>query len=105
MHSEILNQMEESEGIQKLIDEVSFRKSNSRDYEKMSAEEISKELKDVMRFEQDSFKKIDEFEKIQNSPDVIKYAKMICKNTIQREITQIQEIYLKKIDKEYLNSK
>jgi hypothetical protein len=71
----------------------------------MSAEEISKELKDVMKFEQDSFKKIDEFEKIQNDPDVIKYAKMICKNTIQREITQIQGIYLKKIDQEYLNSK
>jgi hypothetical protein len=97
--------MKKSEGIQKLIDEISFRKSNSRDYEKMSIEKISSELKDVMKFEQDSFKKIEEFEKIENNQDLIKYAKMICKNTIQREITQIQEIYLKKIDREYLNSK
>ena len=97
--------MKESEGIQKLIDEISFRKSNSRDYEKMSIEKVSQELKDVMKFEQDSFKKIEEFEKIENNQDLIKYAKMICKNTIQREVTQIQEIYLKKIDREYLNKK
>ena len=105
MYSKNVNQMQESDGIQKLIDEISFRKSNSSDYEKMSIEEISKELKDVMKFEQDSFKKIEEYEKIENNQDLIKYAKMICKNTIQREVTQIQEIYLKKIDKEYLSSK
>ena len=97
--------MQDSDEIQKLIDEISFRKSNSRDYEKMSIEKVSQELKDVMKFEQDSFKKIEEFEKIENNQDLIKYAKMICKNTIQREITQIQEIYLKKIDREYLNKK
>ena len=97
--------MQETDEIQKLIDEISFRKSNSRDYEKMSIEKVSQELKDVMKFEQDSFKKIEEFEKIENNQDLIKYAKMICKNTIQREITQIQEIYLKKIDREYLNKK
>jgi hypothetical protein len=97
--------MQESDEITKLIKEVSFRESNSKDYEKMSVEEISKELKEVMRFEQESFKKIEVFEKSQQNPDVVKYAKMICKNNTQREITQIQEIYLKKIDKEYLNSK
>ena len=97
--------MDEPDEIQKLIDDISFRKSNSKDYQKMSAEEIGKELRDVMRFEQESFKKIEEFEKTQENPDLIKYAKMICKNTTQREITQIQEVYLEKIDKEYLKSK
>ena len=97
--------MDEPDEIQKLIDEISFRKSNSKDYQKMSAEEVGKELRDVMKFEQESFKKIEEFEKNQDNPDLIKYAKMICKNTTQREITQIQEIYLEKIDKEYLKSK
>lgn len=97
--------MHESDEIQKLIDEISFRKSNSEKYEKMSVEEISRELKDIMKFEQESFKKIEEFEKIQNNQDLTKYAKMICKNTTQREITQIQDIYLKKIDREYLSSK
>ncbi|MBL7001543.1 MAG: hypothetical protein ISR80_02120 [Nitrosopumilus sp.] len=97
--------MEVSDEIQRLIDEINFRNSNSKDYKKMKVEEISKELKDIMKFEQDSFKKIEEFEKIQDDPDLIKYAKMICKNTVQREIVQIQEIYLEKIDKEYLNSK
>ena len=91
--------------IQKLIEDVSFRKSNCKDYKKMKIEEISKELQDVMRFEQESFKKIEEFEKTQQNPDLAKYAKIICRNTTEREITQIQEIYLKKIDKEYINSK
>jgi len=33
---------------------------------------------------------------------LIKYAKIICKNTIEREILKNQEVYLKKIEKEYL---
>jgi len=96
--------MQEDE-ITKLIDEISFIKSNSKDYENMNALEISKELKKIMKFEQDSFKKIEAFEHIKQNSDLVKYAKMICKNVTQREITKIQEIYLKKIDKEYLNSK
>ncbi len=88
----------ESDEIQKLIDEISFRKSNSKNYEKMKAENISKELRDIMKFEQDAFKKIERFEKIQKSIDLVQYASMICKNTIGREIARLQEIYLKKID-------
>jgi len=99
------DKMQQDDDIQKLIDEISFRKTNSRDYEKMTIEEVSAELKDIMKFEQESFKKIEEFEKMQNSSDLIKYAKMICKNTTQREITQIQDVYLKKIDRQYLKSK
>ena len=97
--------MEVSDEIQRLIDEISFRKSNSKDYKKMKAVEIGKELRDVMKFEQESFKKIEEFEKTQNNPDLVEYAKILCRNTTEREIKQIQEIYLDKIDKEYLSSK
>lgn len=97
--------MDEPDEIQKLIDEISFRKSNSKDYKNMKVEEISRELRDVMKFEQESFKKIEEFEKTQDNPDLIQYAKMICRNTTEREISQIQEVYLKKIDEEYLKSK
>ena len=91
--------------IQKLIDEISFRKTRSRDYAKMKAEEISKEIKNIMKFEQESLKKIEKFEKTQKNSDLAQYAKMICRNTVRREITSIQEIYLKKIDEEYLKSK
>ena len=97
--------MEQPDEIEKLIDEISFRKSNSKNYEKMSAQEISKELREIMKFEQKSFKKIDEFEKTKQNPDLVQYAKMICKNTTSREIAQLQETYLKKIDEEYLNTK
>lgn len=91
--------------IEKIIDEISFRKSKSKNYEKMKAVEISKELQSILKFEQESLKKIEEFEKMQKNQDLINYLKMISKNTTQREITEIQEIYLKKIDNEYLNSK
>jgi len=97
--------MDESDEIQKLIDEISFRKSNSKNYEEMKAIEISKELREIMKFEQESFKKIEEFEKTQKNQDLVQYAKMISRNTTGREIAQLQEIYLKKIDEEFLNKK
>ena len=52
--------MEESDEIQKLINEISLKKTNSKNYEKMNAEEISKELRIIMKFEQEAYKKIDE---------------------------------------------
>ena len=61
--------------IQKLIDEINLRKSSSKDYKKMKIDEISKELRDIMAFEQESFKKIEEFEKTQHGSDLAKYAK------------------------------
>ena len=95
--------MKEPDEIEKLIDEISFRKSNSKNYESMKAEEISKELREIMKFEQESYKKIEEFEKTNKNQDLVEYAKMISKNTTGREIAQLQEVYLKKIDEEYLN--
>ncbi len=97
--------MDEPDEVQKLIDEINFRKSNSKNYEEMKAIEISKELREIMKFEQESFKKIEEFEKTQKNQDLVQYAKMISRNTTGREIAQLQEIYLKKIDEEYLNKK
>jgi len=95
--------MKESDEIEKLIDGISFRKSNSKNYEKMKAEEISKELREILKFEQESYKKIEEFEKTNKNQDLIEYAKMISRNTTGREISQLQETYLKKIDEEYFN--
>ena len=98
--------MEVPDEIQKLIDEVSFRKSNSKNYETMKIDEISKEFREIMKFQQESFRKIEEFEKInQNKTEVIEYIKLLCNNTFQREIIQIQEVYLKKIDANYPSSK
>jgi hypothetical protein len=97
--------MEKPDEVQKLIDEINFRKSNPKNYEEMKAGELSKELREIMKFEQESFKKIEEFAKTQKNLDLIQYAKMICKNTTEREIAHIQEIYLKKIDEEFLSSK
>ena len=97
--------MEESDEIEELINEITFRKSNSKDYQNMRASEISKEFKEIMRYEQESFKRIEEFEKTQQNSELIEYARILCSNTIAREISDIQEVYLKKIDEEYLDSK
>ena len=97
--------MEKPDEVQKLIDEINFRKSNPKNYEEMKAKEISKELREIMKFEQESFKKIEEFEKTQKNQDLVQYAKMISSNTTGREIAQLQEVYLRKIDEEFLNKK
>ena len=97
--------MEEPDEIEELINEITFRKSNSKDYQNMRASEISKEFKEIMRYEQESFKRIEEFEKTQQNSELIEYARILCSNTIAREISDIQEVYLKKIDEEYLDSK
>lgn len=97
--------MEESDEIEELINEITFRKSNSKDYQNMRASEISKEFKEIMRYEQEAFKRIEEFEKTQQNSELIEYTRILCSNTIAREISDIQEVYLKKIDEEYLDSK
>lgn len=92
--------MEEIEQIQKIIDKVNQRQI--KDYKKMEIEEISKELRNAMQFEQESFQKIEELEKKGIKPELTKYAKMVCRNTTEREISEIQEVYLKKIDQKFL---
>ena len=96
--------MEEIEEIQNLIDNVNMRDSNSKEYQKMKIEELSAEIRDVIKFQQESLQMIEEFEVKGVQQDLIKYAKMICKNTTEREILKIQEVYLKKIENEYLKS-
>ena len=91
------------ENIKKLIEEINLRKS--KNYEQMKIEEISKEFHNTMEFEQNVLKKINLFENDHQEPDLIKYARIICRNTIERETSLIQEAYLKKIDSEYLNLK
>ena len=91
------------EKIKKLIDEINSRKP--KNYEQMKMEEISEELHNVMEFEQNLLEKINTFEKDNQDVDLIKYLKIICRNTVERETILIQETYLKKIDSQYLNSK
>jgi flagellar motor component MotA len=88
--------------IEKIIDEISFIKTKSKNYEDMEVEEISNELRMIMEFEQKAVKKIEEFEQKSKDKDFVEYLKMISKNTTQREISKIQEIYLHKIDEKYL---
>ena len=96
--------MEEIEKIQNFINMINTQSSNSKEYQKMKIEELSAEIREAIKFQQESFQRIEEFESKGIQQDLIKYAKMICKNTIEREILKIQEVYLKKIGNEYLKS-
>ena len=89
--------------IKKLIEKINLRKS--KNYEQMKIEQISKELHNTMEFEQNVLKKINILENDHQEPDLIKYARIICRNLIERETILIQDAYLKKIDSKYLNSK
>lgn len=89
--------------IQKLIEEINLRES--KNYQKMELEQLSKELREAMSYETEIFTKIDDLEKSGTSRDLANYARLIAKNTTERQITEIQEIYLKRIDSEYLESK
>ena len=91
------------EKVKKLIEEINLRKP--KNYEQMKIEEVSKELHNTMEFEQNVLKKINEFENEHQDTDLIKYAKMICRNTMERETALIQDAYLKKIDSKYPDSK
>ena len=94
--------MEEMEEIQNFVDMINTRYSNSKEYQKMKIEELSTEIREAIKFQQESFQRIEEFEAKGGQQDLTKYAKIICKNTTEREILKIQEVYLKKIEKEYL---
>lgn len=91
------------EKIHKLIKEINLRES--KDYHKMKIEQLSAELREAMSYEMEIFQKIDDLEKNGISSDLANYARIIAKNTTGRQITEIQEIYLSKIDKKYLNAK
>ena len=91
------------EDIKKLIEEINLRKP--KNYEEMEIEEISKQLHSIMEFEQSILKKVNLFKNNHQDEDLIKYLKMICRNTVERETSLIQETYLRKIDSQYLNSK
>ncbi len=90
------------EEIVKLIEDLNLRVS--KDYQKMDVKQLSDELREVMAFEQQTFQKIEEYKKNGKEQDLANYAEMICKNNTERQISEIQEVYLEKIDKEYLNS-
>ncbi len=90
------------EEIVKLIEDLNLRVS--KDYQKMDVKQLSDELREVMAFEQQTFQKIEEYKKNGIEKDLANYAELICKNNTERQISEIQEIYLEKIDTEYLNS-
>ncbi|CAD6522270.1 conserved hypothetical protein [metagenome] len=97
--------MEEIEEIQELIEKINTRDYKSKEYQEMRIEELSAELRDAMKFQQESYQRIEELKEKGVKEDLIKYAKTICGNSVEREIIKIQDVYLEKIENEYIKSK
>jgi len=97
--------MEEIEEIQELIEKINTRDYKSKEYQEMRIEELSAELRDAMKFQQESYQRIEELKEKGVKEDLIKYAKTICSNSIEREVIKIQDVYLEKIENEYIKSK
>lgn len=97
--------MEDLEEIQELIEKINNRDYKSKEYQIMKIEELSAELRDAMKFQQESYQRIEELKEKGVKEDLIKYAKTICGNSVEREIIKIQDVYLEKIEKEYIKSK
>lgn len=89
--------MDKIEELKELINSINMSNLNSKDYQKMKIEELSANIREAMKFQQDTIQRIEEFEVKGLQPDLTKYVKMICKNISEREILKIQEIYLKKL--------
>jgi len=90
--------------VRKLIDETQTKCIKPQELGLMSIEELSKELHEMIKYEQEIDERLADF-KLQASDDVINYAKMVCKSATQKQILAIQEAYFEKIDKKYLNAK
>lgn len=89
--------------IQKLIDDINSRVTDVKGYEGMGIEDIGKRLREAMKFEQDTLKKMEEYGETPESDDLLKYAKIIFRNVAGQEIMQIQKIYLEKIREQYIS--
>ena len=50
--------MEEIEEIQNFIDMINTRSSNSKEYQKMKIEELSAEIREAIKFQQEAFQRI-----------------------------------------------
>jgi len=97
--------MSSTEHVKELIEEANSRNPSAKEYDKMTIEQLSQELRNALKFEQETIRKIEEFKKNGMQEDLIKYVKVVCGNTTQREISAIQEVYFEKLDKNYLNVK
>lgn len=95
--------MKDIDAIWKLTNEINSMDLDIKDYQNMKIEELSIEIRRVIETQYEIFQRIEELKIKGTQPDLIKYIKIICRNSTERKISQIQKIYFNKIDTEYKN--
>jgi len=91
--------------IQNLVNEINSRDQELKNYQSMKIEELSDEIRRIITTQYETIQRIEELELKETQSDLIKYAKMICRNSTERRIAHIQKIYFDKIDIKYKNHK
>lgn len=91
--------------IREIITQTQLKYSEKEEFKTMSIEELSQKLRDAISYEQEINEELEKFEKKGASQDIIRYAKFICKNSTQKQISAIQDAYLKELDRKYLKPK
>lgn len=97
--------MDGLEEILDLITQTQLRQSDMTKFKTMSIEELSQRLREAITYEQEISEELEKFEKKGASKDVIDYAKFVCKNSTQKQISAIQDAYLKELDRRYLRQR
>jgi hypothetical protein len=91
--------------IENLVNEINSKDQELKDYQSMKIEELSDEIRRIISTQYETIQRIEELELKGIQSDLIKYAKIICRNSTERRIAQIQKIYFDKIDIKYRNHK
>ena len=65
--------------IEDLVNEINSRDFDTKDYQNMKIEELRTEIHKIIDAQYKTFQRIDEFEIKGTHPDLIKYAKIICR--------------------------
>lgn len=82
--------MDKLGNLRTLLNDVTSEKT-SKDFDNMTIEELSKELRTTMNRENAIIQEISNLEKNGAKNKIIEYAKTVCLNSTRRKILQIQE--------------
>lgn len=91
--------MSDIDEVKQFIIKIESSIKSPQTYERMSLEELSFELRKAMISQNTIQESIENFEEKGINSDFIEYARIVCANITQRQMTMIQENYFEKLDR------
>jgi len=91
--------MSDIDEVKQFIMKIESSIKSPQTYERMSLEELSFELRKAMINQNTIQESIENFEEKGINSDFIEYARIVCTNITERQMTMIQENYFEKLDR------